>query len=47
MENVFITPQSAWMSEWNAENAARQVVLPNLRHWLAGEPDQMINVVKP
>jgi D-2-hydroxyacid dehydrogenase (NADP+) len=45
MENVFITPFVAGRSDQYVHDALT-IVEPNLRHFLTGEIDQMINIVK-
>jgi D-2-hydroxyacid dehydrogenase (NADP+) len=45
LENELITPHLAGYSDRYAERALT-VVLPNMRHYLAGEKDTLINVVR-
>lgn len=46
MENVFITAQSAGQSEHIVNDSAKTFVMPNMRAYLAGNLDEMVNIVK-
>lgn len=46
LENVFITPQIGGMSDQYAIEAVRTCLAPNLKAWLAGRPQDIINIVQ-
>lgn len=46
LDNVFITPQIGGMSDRYARDAVRTFLAPNLRAWMVGRPQDMINIVK-